>query len=154
MEERTAAPKRRRSPGDTPPDLEAEGSLDSPPGPHCMMHTLGAPGGDDELCRFDEIEVPHAEPVSGSKSGGYGAAAESTDRPAYYEKPVVVHIRPGETAWVRVKPGVYHLRLSEGRKWFGPELMFGPSVVSWGGKEGALAANKASESPFRKQCTE
>ena len=107
-----------------------------------------------KLCRFDEIEVPHAEPVSGSKSGGYGAAAESTDRPAYYEKPVVVHIRPGETAWVRVKPGVYHLRLSEGRKWFGPELMFGPSVVSWGGKEGALAANKASESPFRKQCTE
>jgi len=66
------------------------------------------------------------------------------------DDPVVVHLRPGEVGWVRAPPGVYHLRLAEGRKWFGSKFQFGPSVAGWGGsasvvrKVVAAAAAEAS----------
>jgi len=60
-----------------------------------------------------------------------------TGKGPHRSDPVVVHIRPGETAWVRAPPGVFHLRLAEGRKWFGPKFQFGPSVVGWGGSTAA-----------------
>ena len=64
----------------------------------------------------------------------------------FKDTPVEVFVRPGETAWVKAPPGVYHLRLSEGRRWFGPEYQFGPPVVPAGsGRGGATPAEPGAE---------
>ena len=51
-----------------------------------------------------------------------------------------VYVRPGETAWVKAPPGVFHLRLAEGRTWFGDEFQFGPSLAQPEGSRAALRA--------------
>ena len=143
-----------------------------------------------KLCRFDDIDVPLAEPItaasvspsrntqhalrhnSSNSSGGatsvgafragsftharelspenegehlnlassrnspnsnsnIASKSDLTTSSAYESMPVVVYVRPGELAWVRAPPGVYHLRVAEGRLWFGDEFMFGPSAVAW-----------------------
>ena len=69
------------------------------------------------------------------------SASAFTGKGPHRSDPVVVHIRPGETAWVRAPPGVFHLRLAEGRRWFGSKFQFGPSVAGWGGSAAAATAD-------------
>lgn len=94
-----------------------------------------------KLCAFRDISAERARPVvgGGQKKGmdngnfneGKGDKDDNEDVGSF--PPVLVYIRPGETAWVTVSPGVYHLRIAEGRTWFGDEYLFGPSPGGWGG---------------------
>jgi len=92
------------------------------------------------------IDVPSLQAKGASGEEGYQSFHNSQHE--YAHEPIVVYIRPGETAWVKSPPGVYHLRLCEGRKWFGDTFKFGPSAITIdkGGKTGASAG--PAQEPF------
>jgi hypothetical protein len=91
-----------------------------------------------------------AEHLPGAPMALASHDSAQSDARDYSHEPVVVYLRPGETGWVRAAPGLYHLRLAEGRQWFGPELLFGPSVLGWGGSDAveSPAAAVSDDEPF------